>query len=828
MDKQKVIQRLSSKHEGTKVLYTSCAQNGCWDSCCIMRYHVKDGKVVCIEPDDTINCGDAREDVGERAIKQGMVQMRGCAMGYSWMQELYSPNRILHPMKRIGEKGFGNGEFVEISWEEALDTIAEKIRATIDEYGPYSIYQTYTTFDLCGFTLAPWLKAGVAAWGDHSTSGCAAAEEFHTGFELTDVLIKGISQKYPGSEAPDLLNSNLIILWGMDPLVAWFGPKSYYMRLAKERGCKVVCIDPRYTVSAEVIADQWIPIRPGTDTAMMLAMAYVLFDEDLYDHEYVEKWAEPEGFEKYRAYILGETDGVAKTPEWAEETCAVPAETIRGLTQLYAKSKPVHLQVFYAVSKRHTGDYATAAAMLLQIMTGNFAIPGGCQTGSCLPTPPRIPAPSVDWQRAPYEYFAPVLFNNNKLSETLTCQDDFWSGKMSEQEFRSRIGSPADAPLPNIQMLILDCNYVNNQHNVNKRMKAFSKPAFSWGWLWHHDQPTIEFLDIVLPAPVYMFEGMDGNPMGQERFLDAPSALRNYQIFLGRGADLPGEVRPKEWVWTQLAKRLGIVDKYNPRMADVELRDWDDALEDLYEEAYENWAQDYTGALAYNGIQPPTWDDLQSNPVIRFPIERPHYPFMATIESGDTPFNTPSGKAEFYSTYVEKTDLSKTKWRGSYDPMPTCTPSYMNGQEADDSFYNEKAEKFPLSLVTPVSAYRQHSCLDGNPLLRGDCYRHAVWISVSDAKKRGIADGDTVRVHNEFGEMEISAFVTSRMMPGTVSIHHGAWLKPTGKKTELSPIGTDTNGACNLLIGDRHLPHIIGALLTAGLVEIEKVDGETR
>ncbi|NLP44395.1 MAG: molybdopterin-dependent oxidoreductase, partial [Peptococcaceae bacterium] len=125
--------------------------------------------------------------------------------------------------------------------------------------------------------------------------------------------------------------------------------------------------------------------RPGTDLAMLLAIAYVLFDEDLYDHEYVEKWVEPKGFEKFRAYVMGQEDGQPKTPQWAEEITTVPAETIHAFARLYAKSKPVHLQFYYAPAKRHLGEYSATAAMLLQAMTGNLSIPGGCIVQEHLP-----------------------------------------------------------------------------------------------------------------------------------------------------------------------------------------------------------------------------------------------------------------------------------------------------------------------------------------------------------------------------------------------------------------------------------------------------------
>lgn len=164
----------------------------------------------------------------------------------------------------------------------------------------------------------------ITGWGDHSTSGSAAAEDFHLGVRLTDCLIKGTSDAYPGFEAPDLLNSKLVVLWGFDPMVSWFGMVPYYMKLAQERGCKFILIDPVYNVSAEVLGAQWIPIRPGTDTAFGLAVAHVLYTEDLYDHDYVAKWVEPEGFESGASTSLATSTASYTIPSGPSPSPASP------------------------------------------------------------------------------------------------------------------------------------------------------------------------------------------------------------------------------------------------------------------------------------------------------------------------------------------------------------------------------------------------------------------------------------------------------------------------------------------------------------------------
>ncbi len=177
MDKQAIIDASRKRREGERIFYTSCPANGCWDSACILKCHVKDNKLIAVEPDDSVNANDSREDCGWENIWKGNVQMRPCAMGHSWKKEIEAETRLLHPMKRVGEKGPGKGYFVQISWEEALDTIADKLKEIKEKYGPYGIFHSqYPSFEKNGFPLAPWWGAGFGAWGEHSTSGHAAGD----------------------------------------------------------------------------------------------------------------------------------------------------------------------------------------------------------------------------------------------------------------------------------------------------------------------------------------------------------------------------------------------------------------------------------------------------------------------------------------------------------------------------------------------------------------------------------------------------------------------------------------------------------------------------
>jgi anaerobic dimethyl sulfoxide reductase subunit A len=305
--------------------------------------------------------------------------------------------------------------------------------------------------------------------------------------------------------------------------------------------------------------------------------------------------------------------------------------------------------------------------------------------------------------------------------------------------------------------------------------------------------------------------------------------MGSYFVYRQKCVDPPGEVKPNDWVWTQIAKRLGIAELFNPRMVNVPDEEWEETVEQVYKEAYERW----TALEGIASLNPPSWEEFQKKPVFRFPNRKdPYYPFSRDLESGQNPFRgTESGKIELYSKVLARgPDYLAVNYAphagarcyggGNLPPMAEMTKG------GNDTFYSKDTEKYPLLMSSPHGFYRMHSFLHNNPMLRDDCYRHAVWMSVADAKARGIKDDDLVRVYNDIGEMIIPAYVTSRIVPGTVAVHHGGWYIPSEEKSELMPDGIDRGGAPNLLCHDEDLPDTIVEMLPCkGLVQIEKWEG---
>ena len=194
--------------------------------------------------------------------------------------------------------------------------------------------------------------------------------------------------KSAGREPTDYPNSKLIVMWGWSPADGTFGTNTLqYLKWARKQGVRIVCVDPQQTRSSRDLADEHVFIRPSTDAAALIAMAYVIASEGLEDRAYCDRHVL--GFDEenlppdapagssYRSYLLGLADGVRKTPEWAAEITGIPADTIRRLAVEFATSKPAALQCGYAPGRTAYGEQFHRAAYALAAITGNVGIAGG-------------------------------------------------------------------------------------------------------------------------------------------------------------------------------------------------------------------------------------------------------------------------------------------------------------------------------------------------------------------------------------------------------------------------------------------------------------------
>ncbi|MHA2068748.1 MAG: molybdopterin-dependent oxidoreductase, partial [Candidatus Thorarchaeota archaeon] len=428
----------SERPKDETTVYTSCLCNCGSISQCVLKAHIKDGVVIAVEPDDRYNTGIGREDevVTETDLIRVRLQRRACPKGLTFHKYIYRPDRIIYPLKRDPNSKRGEGKYIRISWDEALNTITDKMTEIREKYGPYSIMTPYQPNALVNRLFSFW-GAGVDSWGWCSYDATRLTTHLVAGVPGWDVY------DYVSGSASDMLaNSKLIILWGLDACTGSSGPGyqfAWFIKLARERGKRVIIFDPRYTPAAEVVADQWIPIKPGTDSAMFIAITYMLFKKDAWNKEFVDRYVELEGFKKWQDYVLGIEDGVVKTPEWAETKCAVPAETIRALANLLIEVRPAWLWCHWGVSRKSRGEDATRAFAVLQAMLGYWGTPGA---GPPLQLGPERPIPNnfaPDWYKVLWgptgDYKVPKVCRSHYWAQAVLLLDKVRSGELSEQDY---------------------------------------------------------------------------------------------------------------------------------------------------------------------------------------------------------------------------------------------------------------------------------------------------------------------------------------------------------------------------------------------------------
>lgn len=725
---------------------------------CFIKAHVRDGVVTRIS---TRLNSEVNED---------MPIMRGCVRGRGYRRFIYNPDRLKYPMKRVGKRG--EGKFERISWDEATDIIAREWKRIGDTYGPASRFVTVMTGDIgAAYSSDGIVRRLMNVSGGHlgyyhsvSQGNSLAATPYTYGIAAT------------GSSHDTLLDSKLVILWGHNPTETIFGHTNHYFQEMKRRGIRFIVVDPRYSDSVAAYADQWIPLLPTTDNALMDAMAYVIVTENLHDKTFLDTYCVgfdeehmPEGAPSggsVVSYLTGASDGQPKTPEWAEGICKVSANVIRQLARDYATAKPAALIQGWGPQRHGCGERTARGATLLAALTGNIGKRGGWASGhggngtrkfgllpDAVANPVKASISIMNWMQAVEDASLVTPAVGLKGAEQLDSE---------------------------IKMIVnVAGNYLVNQNpDVNaaaRMLEDESKVEFILGADLYMT-PSAKYADILLPGTSFIEQWNVSNTWGTGNYIVLAEQLIK-PLYEARST--------YDWL-ADVARKLGIEQEFTLGRTQ---KQWIEAI-----------VEDARKRMPDEGIPP--FDEFLQKRTHYFRNSTGYVAFQKQIEDPQKhKFATPSGKIELFSKRLHDMD----------NPDIPAIPRYVASWEGPE---DPLTEQYPLQFITWKGKNRANSTFHANPWGKA-VQPQQLWINPIDADKRGVKHGELVRVANGRGEMEIPANVTPRIIPGVVALQQGGWWRPGAD-------GIDRGGCPNVLTSTRPTPLAHGNSHQTSLVEVRR------
>ena len=657
-----------------RIVHAACPHD-CPDGCAVL-ITVEDGRATKIEGDP------------EHPVTRGFL----CGKVAKYLERVYSPDRVLYPMRRIAAKGtHGDGAFQRISWDEAFDEIVARLKQISEDFGPeailpYSYGGNIAVLNGASMDMRFFHRLGASQL---HRSICSQAGG--------DAIISIYGRKI-GTEPEQFRHSKYIIAWGANihgtNIHLW-----PFIEEARRNGAKLVVIDP-YRTRTAAIADWHIPINPGTDVALALGMMHIIIREGWHDADYIARYAE--GFDELQKRLP------EYTPERVSQWTGISAEDIERLAREYATTRPAVIRVNYGIQRAQNGGAATRAVCMLPVITGSWKEVGG---GLQLSTSGGFQLDRAAMERGDLMHKSPLngpsrTVNMVQLGGALTELDD-----------------------PPIKALVV---YNSNpaavcpeQHLVRRGLQRDDLFTVV------HEQfftDTTDYADIVLPATTF-FEHKD-----------LVQAYGHYYLQVSHQAIEPlGECKSNVDFFRELALRMGFEDECFRERVDAMI---DAALA--------------SGVPQLEGI---TRERLESDPHVRLKLDEAadHRPWLPFAKG----FPTPGGKARLY-------DASLIPY--GMDPVASFVPP-------KESRHTAAAKRYPLELLARKADNFLNSTFVNLPgHQKMEPHQHELEIATEDARRRGIADGDRVRVFNDRGEIFLRARVDGSVRPGVVGARLG-WAK---------------------------------------------------
>ena len=805
---------------------------------------IKDGKIVRIRPfhyDWKVKREEIRNwalEKNGKKLEQAWKSLPG-PFSLAYKKRVYSPNRIKYPAVRVdwdpnGERNpqnRGKSKYRRISWDEAATLVANEIKRIHKQYGPNAILMqgdghgecmtintphghSSTLLDnLGGFTQQirnpdsweGWYWGSKHVWGQGVQGAMWPAHN----------IVKDTTE-----------NAEMVLFWGCDPeTTPWGFTGQFPSRLTyfwRDIGIKQVYICPDLNYGAAVHADKWIPILPNTDAALQLAIAYTWLTEETYDKEYVDTHVV--GFNKFCAYVLGEEDDIPKTPEWASKKCGVSEWTIKALAREFAEKTTSIAHYFGGGMIR--GPYSHEPARLESCLLGMQGLgkPGVHQhqltyfgmprsaglAGTFFYNPEineRLAIPVMNsvaaWQKQvlpktliqnAIESDEPIVFYGAGAQEGRT-EDQFvkYTYPIAKEEGGTRIHMMwTDTP----------CRTTCWNHG-NDTERALRNPEIECIVSQH---PWMEndclFSDILLPSNTH-FE-VEDIVTNIRQGTQIPNVILTEQAI-----EPVGESKSNFEVVVEIAKKLGMEETMTENQTTEDMQK--SVFEFMNLTKFTTWEEfKERGYYLYNVAE--DWED--DPPGLRQFYEDPEKHKLST----------PSGKLEFYSEKLARHFPDDHE----RPPMPKWIEK---GILHDERLSSERSKMFPLLLQSNHGRWRVHAQCDDITWTREaptckvtgpDGYKYEpCWIHTSEAEKRGIKNGDIVKIINERGIVLAGAYVTERLRPGVAYIDHGA-------RVDFIKAGEiDRGGAINTISpGPITSKNAVGNVVTGYLVQVERLSME--
>jgi molybdopterin guanine dinucleotide-containing S/N-oxide reductase-like protein len=685
-----------------RVVHTVCSHD-CPDSCAVLVTVNEDGRAVKVEGDPS------------QPVTQGFL----CGKVAKYLDRVYAPDRVLYPLRRKAgvakgplQRGREHESFERVSWDEALDGIAARLKEIGNRYGPESIlpYSYAGTIGVLGYGSMD--RRFFHRLGGSQLDRTICSEAGGQAWNLV------YGKKY-GTPTEDVRLAKLILAWGANihgnNIHLW-----PFVEEARRNGARLIVIDP-YRTRTAAVADWHIAIRPGTDAALALGMMHVILNEGLEDRAYIAE--RTHGFERL-AQLAREY-----TPERVAAWTGMAAAEIEKLAREYAGTRPAMLRLNYGVQRCENGGTAVRAIAMLPALTGAWKFRGG---GGQLSTSGAFQWDKKALERPDLALASPIgrlarVVNMSELGRALTELGREQRTEIRDQNDKSVPDGPAVHAL-----FVYNSNPGAIAPNHNAVCRGLMRDDL---FTVVHEQfftDTTDYADYILPATTFL------------EHTDVQGAYGHYFVQLSKQAIAPpGEARPNVWLFGQLARRMGFSEAC-----------FRDTPEEMIRQAL---AIGDDGHSRNANMEHITFEDLEREGHIplAFQLDTEAHPFLP-YTSGPVP--TPSGKIEFFS---------ETLAAAGQDGLPGFVPPV-------ESRWGEAAKKYPLELLARKSDNYMNSTFANLPGHRKMEARTSERIEMhpADAKSRGVADGERVRVFNDRGSLELTAMLNASLPAGVVA----AWL----------------------------------------------------